>query len=139
MVVVRSPVKQGINEFDPSLGAIPPTKYDSPFIFPMRCSIIADEELQSIHIYLPSCFVRSEGFMSLYKGLSAGLTRQVVYTGVRGRLWASFARNNEAQGSARERWSSQEDSIECTIKGLTFFHKVYVKSSCLRNCLIMSL
>merc|ERR1719222_570933 len=41
-------------------------------------------------VAIASQMVKEEGFLSLYRGLSAGLTRQVVYTGARLGLFDIF-------------------------------------------------
>eukprot|EP00397_Hematodinium_sp_SG-2012_P050578 GEMP01058854.1.p1 GENE.GEMP01058854.1~~GEMP01058854.1.p1 ORF type:complete len:300 (+),score=64.05 GEMP01058854.1:41-940(+) len=48
-----------------------------------------------------SDLVKSDGFFSLYRGLSAGLTRQVVYTGARLGLYDIFTEKAKAPGESK--------------------------------------
>ena len=57
-------------------------------------------------ISIASKMISEEGFFSLYKGLSAGLTRQVVYTGARLGLFDIFTEKMKTPGQKLAFWQN---------------------------------
>merc|ERR1719232_492762 len=56
----------------------------------VRIQVAAAEGTAAGPVSIASQMIRNEGFLSLYNGLSAGITRQVVYTGARLGLYDIF-------------------------------------------------
>jgi len=57
-------------------------------------------------ISIASTMIKEEGFFSMYKGLSAGLTRQVVYTGARLGLFDIFTDKMKKPGEKMKFWQN---------------------------------
>merc|ERR1719440_2379801 len=64
----------------------------------VRIQLGAAEGGTTSPVTIASTMIKNEGFGALYKGLSAGLTRQVVYTGARLGLYDIFTEKAKSPG-----------------------------------------
>jgi solute carrier family 25 oxoglutarate transporter 11 len=77
----------------------------------VRIQLLAGTAEAAGPIGVASKMLREEGFLSMYKGLSAGLTRQIVYTGARLGLFDQFTGYFKAKKQPGEKMYFWETSV----------------------------
>merc|ERR1719272_77766 len=72
----------------------------------VRIQLGAAEGLSTSPVEIAGRMIKEEGFGAFYKGLSAGLTRQVVYTGARLGLYDIFTAKAAVAGEKMPFWKT---------------------------------